>query len=419
MTTTTPGASTTPRAPSRLLHPDPVIRRLAAITLVNTLGNGLFMALGALYFTRILGFGAARVGLGLTAAGLCGVLIGVPAGRVADRWGTKPVLVALVALEAVGTACYPLVGNFTAFVLLACAVTAADRGSATVRNALYAEVLPADRRVAGRAYLRVVTNVGIGVGTGLAALALQADSRSAYTAAILADGATFAVVTVMYVLLPTPGRPPQDPAAPAGRRTGSALRNRSYLAVAALSGLLGLQFAVIEVGVPLWIVQHTDAPRVMVSACLIVNTVLVVALQVRATRGTEEPAAAARIFRRGGLLVTVSCLAFACAHGLPGWLAVLVLLAGAVLQALGEVLGQAAGWALGYDLAEEGAHGEYQGVFNTGFSAAMMLGPALVTSAVIAHGPVGWLALAALFAAASLAMVPAVRVALRCRAGTA
>ncbi|GAA4992815.1 hypothetical protein GCM10025734_21410 [Kitasatospora paranensis] len=222
MTTTSSGASTTSRAPSRLLHPDPVIRRLAAITLVNTLGNGLFMTLGALYFTRILGFGAARVGLGLTAAGLCGVLIGVPAGRVADRWGTKPVLVALVALEAVGTACYPLVGNFTAFVLLACAVTAADRGSATVRNALYAEVLPADRRVAGRAYLRVVTNVGIGVGTGLAALALQADNRGAYTAAILADVATFAVVTVMYALLPTPGRPrttrrPPPPAARAPR----------------------------------------------------------------------------------------------------------------------------------------------------------------------------------------------------------
>ncbi|MFD0527610.1 hypothetical protein ACFQ1I_11025 [Kitasatospora arboriphila] len=79
MTTTSTGAPAASRASSRLLHPDPTVRRLAAITLVNTLGNGLFMTLGALYFTRMLGLPAAQVGIGLTAAGLCGVLIGVPA----------------------------------------------------------------------------------------------------------------------------------------------------------------------------------------------------------------------------------------------------------------------------------------------------------------------------------------------------
>ncbi|WP_431677636.1 MFS transporter [Kitasatospora sp. KL5] len=419
MTTTSTGAPAAPRASSRLLHPDPTVRRLAAITLVNTLGNGLFMTLGALYFTRVLGFGAAQVGLGLTLAGLVGVLVGVPAGRAADRWGTKPVLLVLVSTEAVGTACYPLVGGFTAFVLLACAVTAADRGSATVRNALYAEILPPDRRVAGRAYLRVVTNVGIGIGTGVAALVLVADTRGAYNAAVLADVATFAVVVVMYAALKTPGRSPGGTAEQAGKRSGSALRNAPYVLVAGLSGLLGLQFAMIEVGVPLWIADHTEAPRVVVACTLVVNTILVVALQVRATRGTEEPRSAARIFRRGGILVALSCVAFALAAGLPAWLAVLLLLTGAVLQALGEVLGQAAGWALGYDLAEEGAHGEYQGVFNTGFSAAMMLGPVLVTTVVIGHGPIGWGALAALFAAASAAMVPAVGWALRRKAAAA
>ncbi|WP_407915480.1 MFS transporter [Kitasatospora sp. NE20-6] len=413
MTTTSTGASTTPRASSRLLHPDPTVRRLAAVTLVNTLGNGLLMTLGALYFTRVLGFGLGQVGIALTAAGLCGVLVGVPAGRAADRWGTKPALLALVAAEAVGTACYPLVHGYTAFVLLACAVTAADRGSATVRNALYAEVLPADGRVAGRAYLRVVTNVGIGAGTALAALALQADTRPAYTAAILADAVSFAVVGVMYAALPTPGRAAHPAAGTDGGLRRSALRDRPYLAVTALSGLLGLQFAMIEVGVPLWIVRHTEAPRFLVAASFVVNTVLVVAFQVRATRGTEEPAAAARIFRRGGLLVAASCVALALAHGLPAWLAAVVLLGAAALQALGEVLGQAASWALGYDLAEDGAHGEYQGVFNTGFSVAMMLGPVLVTTAVIGNGLAGWIGLGLLFAAASAAMVPTVAWALR------
>ncbi|MDH6579418.1 MFS transporter [Kitasatospora sp. MAP5-34] len=421
--------------PSRLLHPDPMVRRLAAITLVNTVGNGLMMTLAVLFFTRVLGFGVAQVGLGLTAAGLCGVLAGIPAGRAADRWGSKPVLVTLVSLEAVGCVGYVLVHRFAAFVLVACFVAAVDQGSTAVRSALYAEVLPADRRVAGRAYLRVVTNIGMGVGTVLAALVLQADTRSAYVAAILVDAVSFAVVALMFVTVPMAERAAAvvadastvEPTAEAAAESGPvaakggnpALRNLPFLVVTALSAVLCLQFAVIEVGVPLWIAKHTAAPRVMIAGSLMVNIALVVALQVRATKGTEQPGVAARIFRRGGLLLTASCLVLGLAHGLPALPAALLVLAGVGFQGLGEVFSQAAGWALSYDLAGEGAHGAYQGVFGTGMSASMMFGPALITTVVIGNGFVGWAVLGAVFAACGLAMPPIVRWSRRRTARTA
>ncbi|MFC9329816.1 MFS transporter [Kitasatospora sp. NPDC057015] len=461
------------RGPSRLLHPDPTVRRLARITLLNCLGNGLSLAVAVLFFTRVLGLSAAQLGFGLTAAGLCGVAASIPAGRAADRWGTRRVLVLLVALEAVGTAGYALVHGYAAFVALACAVTAADRGSSAVRNALYAEVLPADRRVAGRAYLRVVTNVGICLGTALGALVLEVDTRAAYASAILLDAASFAVVAVLYarmrIEVPAAGAgtagtdkaaadmagtagtdkagtdmagtagtdkagtdptgtevagvgsadalstDPGEAGRPAGRRRNPALRNGPFLAVTALNAVLCLQFAMLEVGVPLWIVRETEAPRTVVAATLVVNTVLVVALQVRATRGTERPEAAARACGRGGLLLAGASVVLGLAHGLPAALAAVVVLAGVALQALGEVLSQAGGWALGYDLADDGAHGSYQGVFNAGTSAAMMIGPALVSTAVIGYGLAGWAVLGAVFAAAGLAMAPAVRWAARRR----
>ncbi len=399
---------------SRLLHPDPTVRRLARLTLVNCLGNGLSLAVAVLFFTRVLGLTAAQLGLGLTAAGLCGVAASIPAGRAADRWGARGVLVLLLALEAVGTAGYALVHGYAGFVALACVVTAADRGSSAVRNALYAEVLPADRRVAGRAYLRVVTNVGICLGTGLGAVALQVDTRAAYLTAILLDALSFAVVALLYGRVPTPRR---ARAAGAGRPAAGpnpALRNGPFLVVAALNAVLCLQFAVLEVGVPLWVVRETEAPRTVVAGTMIVNTVLVVALQLRATRGTERPEPAARACRRGGLLLAGSSLVVGLAHGLPGAVAAVVVLGGVALQALGEVLSQAGGWALGYYLAGEGAHGAYQGVFNAGTSAAMMAGPAVVTIAVIGCGLVGWVVLGAVFAAAGLAVAPAVRWARRC-----
>ncbi|GAA2269831.1 MULTISPECIES: MFS transporter [Kitasatospora] len=421
----TPTTTVTPSAvPARRrspLHPDPMVRRLAGITLINCLGNGLFATLGVLFFTRLLGFGAAQVGTALTAAGLCGVLAGIPAGRAADRWGSKPVLVTLVTIDAVGTVGYVLVHDYVAFLLLSCLVTAVDRGSAAVRNALYAEVLPAERRVAGRAYLRVVTNVGLGAGTAVAALALQADTRAAYVSAFLGDALSFVLVAVLFALIPVPVRArtaDTDGAAVQGKDRNPALRNAPFLAVTGLNALLGLQFAMLEVGVPLWIVSHTHAPRVMVAGSMIVNTLVVVALQLRATKGTEQPEAAGRIFGRGGLLVAASCLVLALAGGVSAWAAALLVVAGVGLQALGEIFSQAAGWALSYDLAGEGAHGAYQGVFGTGMSTAQMLGPALITTVVIAHGPVGWALLAAIFASSGLAMTPTVRWAQRRKTGS-
>ncbi|MFG3056503.1 MFS transporter [Kitasatospora sp. NPDC048239] len=410
--TTAPTPDQPPPGASRLLHPDPTVRRLAGVTLVNTVGNGLSLAVGVLFFTRVLGLSATQLGLGLTAAGLCGVAASVPAGRAADRWGARRVLVVLVSVDAVGTAGYALVHSYPAFVGLACVVAAVDRGSAAVRAALYAELLPADRRVAGRAYLRVVTNVGMCLGTAVGAIALQLDTRSAYLTAILADAVSYLVVAVLYARLPVPMR--ERAAGPgaaeeAVRRRNPALRDGPFLVVTALNSLLCLQFAMLEVGVPLWIVKETDAPRITVAGTLIVNTVLVIALQVRATRGTEDPATAARVCGRAGLILGASCLVLAVAHGLPAAVAALVVLAGVALQALGEVLSQAGGWALSYDLAGERDHGAYQGVFNAGSSAALMIGPALVSTAVIGYGLLGWTALGVLLAAAGLAMGPTVR----------
>ncbi|MFF2549243.1 MFS transporter [Kitasatospora sp. NPDC058063] len=436
-----PRATGVAAALRRRLHPDPTVRRLAGITLVNTVGNGLSLSVAVLFFTRVLGLSAAQLGLGMTAAGLCGVVASVPAGRAADRWGARRVLVVLVSVQAIGTAGYALVHSYPAFVALACLVSAVDRGSAATRNALYAEVLPADRRVAGRAHLRVVTNVGICLGTAVGAIALQVDTRPVYLTAILADAASFVAVAVLFHRLDIPQRPsvtgasapsepsgsglaasepsaktgvanPSDPSGRGvkqGRRPNPALRDGPFLAVTVLNALLCLQFAVLEVGVPLWIVQETDAPRITVAGTLIVNTLLVITLQVRATRGTEERTGAARACGRAGVVLAASCLVVSLAHGLPAVVAAVVVLGGVALQSLGEVAAQAGGWALSYDLAGERDHGAYQGVFNAGTAAALMAGPALVGALVIGYGMVGWVVLGAVLAAAGLAMRPAVR----------
>ena len=42
-----------------------------------------------------------------------------------------------------------------------------------------------------------------------------------------------------------------------------------------------MQFGLLEVGVPLWVAQDTEAPKAIVSALLILNTLIVIAFRCR------------------------------------------------------------------------------------------------------------------------------------------
>ncbi len=294
-----------PRGPGvarRVLPASPVLRALTGVTLVNTFGNGLFYTTSALFFTRSVGLTPAQLGLGLAIAGLCGVAAGPPLGWLADRWNARGVLMAALAAEGVAMLGYTRVHSFAVFLPLVCVITFLDRGGSGVRNALIGTTLPAAERTYGRAYLRAVTNVGIGTGAALAAVALQSGTRTAYLMMVTADAATFLVGAALLVPLKVAGGPrPAGPNAGAAGRTAprSALKDLPYLLITGLNGLLSLQLGLLQIGLPLWVVRATHAPRLTVSAVLVLNTAMVVLWQVRASRGTEDPRRAARISAAG------------------------------------------------------------------------------------------------------------------------
>ncbi|MCZ0991451.1 MFS transporter [Streptomyces diastatochromogenes] len=196
-----PEASRATRA-GRLLPADPVLRLATVLTVVNSLGNGLYFPLGILYFTRIVGLDATAVGVGMTVAGLVGVAAGVPAGRAADRWGARRVGALMWGGTGIATAAYTLVHSYTGFLVTVICATAFQMASRGVQGALYADVLPAATRVEARAYLRMVTNVGMGVGGALGAVALQLDTRGAYLAVIVLNALSFAGPALLVPRMP-------------------------------------------------------------------------------------------------------------------------------------------------------------------------------------------------------------------------
>jgi hypothetical protein len=182
------------------------------------------------------------------------------------------------------------------------------------------------------------------------------------------------------------------------------LRDLRYLTVCVLNGLLMTYGAILTVGLPLWIVRRTHAPAWTVAGTFLVSTLLVVTLQVRASRGTDTVHGATRGVRRSGALLLAGCLVLASTRALPAPAAVIVLGAGSVLLTLGEVLQQAGGWSLSYGLAPEDRQGEYLGAFAMGTRIYDSLGPILVTSLILGLGQLGWALLGLMYAGLALGL---------------
>ncbi|MEU6272049.1 MFS transporter [Streptomyces populi] len=135
-------------------------RVLAASDFAYTVGSGLYLTAGVLYFTEAVHLPAGQVGLGLGIAGLLALVLGVAVGHLADRHGARGVYAATLVVQALATACFVLADSFWPFVLAVCAAAAAKAAGIAARSPLIRHY-GGDRPQEFRARLRAVTNVGI------------------------------------------------------------------------------------------------------------------------------------------------------------------------------------------------------------------------------------------------------------------
>lgn len=416
---------------------DPVLRVLAGATIVSTVGRGIFYTLTVLYFTHFVGLSATEIAVILGVSAGVGVLTSYAGGHYADRFSARRMLVAFVALEGVAMAAYPFAGDFTAALVLATLATGLNRAANSTRSAIIARAFDAEHRVHTRAVLRTITNVGIAAGGAIGGIALLAGTMEAYRGLMIAAGVIYLLSTVQLWRLPArvdaPPRavritlePDADTAAHAAADIAEArvaaeeaaaasarspFRDRRYIALTVLSGVFGMQFALGEIGVPLWIAHNTAAPDVMVSVSLIINTLVVIALQIPLSRGTDDIRRAGRSVLLAGALMVLACALYAASAGSPDAagdalgagvaVAIALLVAGALTHALAEILSQAGTWGLSFELADPQRAGAYQGMFGMGFSLGAMCAPLVITATALQLGALGWAILAALFAASS------------------
>jgi MFS family permease len=384
-----------------LLPPGRASRRFLGIALIDSVGTGLFLAGSALFFIRVLELSTVQVGIALSLSGMAGLLFSVPLGRFADRVGGRRVLLALYLYRGLGFLGYLVVHDFTTVLLVACLLGVGERATGPVVQALVGAMDEAESRVRTMAAVNAVRNIGFSIGTLLATAAIAAHSPTAFRGLVLANAVSFFLAALLLTRTPAPVTRPARRSTP---RPYVRVQDPRYLLLTALNSIIVLHTVVLSVGLPLWIVTRTDAPAVLVGAVMTVNTVLAIVLGMCLGRGSEGIPAAATRQNRAGWCLAACCLLVAPTGHVHAVGASLLLLAAALPLTLGEVWQSLGGWGLSYALSPEHQRNYYLSVYGLGPAVATVVGPAVLTTAVLGGGPVGWLGLGGVFAAAGLAV---------------
>lgn len=387
--------------------------------LLDRTGTGVWAASCVLFFTFVVGLDARRLGLLLGAAGVAGIAGSPLAGHLADRFPVRTLLIGCHLLR-LGTICAMLVITSFEVLLPVVALTSLGDRAAKMLEMLFATRAAGEQRATYQALSRSAANAGYALGAGIAAIGLAVGTRGAYQVLILGNALSFLAAAALVWRTREPhghgsGDDGEQARAAAGTGdthtdTDAALRpaapnpwrDRGYLRFVLLDIPLSLDDSILGVGLPLWLIDHTDAPHAVVPAFLFINTVLVVALQMTVSAKFEKPRQAAGAVRLYGLTLLACCTLLALTPEHEAWAASIALVAAAVLVTAAELMRSVSSWELAVSLAPRDARASYLGVAGMSQSVQKSAGPLLLTGAVMAAGPAGWLVLGAAVAGLSV-----------------
>ncbi len=387
--------------------PSSLAGRLSVQSLLFATGEGAFLAGSAVYFGVILGLSLGQVGVGLTAAAAASFLVAVPAGKLVDRFGPKRMWSLSALLQAASFLAWPFIDSFPQFIALAVVMEVTGSLGGAAHGAYVLDVLPPGERVESRAYMYSALNVGFSVGAFLGGGAIAFGADVLRWAPVL-TAVLFVVNAVAILRLPDashvrstePRRLPEGP---------PAIRNRSWLVVTFLTGVLWSNQVLLHTVIPLWLVIETDAPHELVALLFATNTVMCIVLPRLTSRGIHDIDTALRAVRLSAGFFALTCVVTLATHETVGWVTVVLFFVGHIVLTWAELYLSASGWTFEAELMDPRRRGDYQGVSELGNTLGRFWAPAVYGFLAMEWGAFGWLTIAAIVGAAAAAMHPATR----------
>jgi predicted MFS family arabinose efflux permease len=363
---------------------------VAATTFVNRAGTMVLPFL-VLYLTKHLHVAPALAGLAISAYGAGGMLTAPMAGRLADRVGPFIVMRASLALAGLLLLAFPLVRDFRLILLLTFMWAVVADALRPASMSVLTVATPPGRRKAAIALNRLAINLGMSIGPALGGLL----ALVSFPLLFVVDGVTsLAAAGLLTILLrvrrpaaqgaPLPGADRVD-ASTAAIRGGSVVwRDRRALLFFTGSLLMNIVFTQHQGAMPVYLVQHLHHRESFYGAMFMINTAIIIAIEVPLNTATEHwPARATTVF--ASVLIAVGFGGLAVARS-P-----LAIVATVVVWTFGEMIFFPTAMVHVAELAPPGRTGEYMGAFSSTFSLALLIGPWLGVAMLARFGaPVTW-----------------------------
>lgn len=365
--------------------------RLLAATLIDWIGTGFYLAISAIFLTRSAGLKPNEVGLILAVAGMVAFFGSVHVGRLGDRVGPRQVLLVLYVMRAAAFVGLTIVHNLGVTLVMLSVIALCDQAASSMYQALANVMASKDERVGLMARMRVAINIGITLGTVPAGIALATQGNS-FTPLLLGNAASYLLAGLIVATLPV-GASPEVPPAP--RRL--LIPSPATAAMIGINGLMSLWVVILNVGLPLWIVDATTAPRALVAVLYGTSTVVAILMQARVARLVSSYWRAAQAQRLAGILLALCCGCLGGSALVGGAASAVLLITGVLCLSGGELLTVSSAWEVSFRLAPPGRSAEFFATYGLGRAGSQVAGPILITVAVLGLGVPGWLALAGLF----------------------
>ncbi|MER7716306.1 MFS transporter [Streptomyces flaveolus] len=345
--------------------------------LIDSVGNGMLLPLGLLYFTDVRGLPLAQVGVATTVGQAIALPVTFLAGRLMDRVGPKPVVVWANVVAAAGFALFLVAAEPWHVAGVYVLVQAGINMYFTAQRTLITHVTEPGERRAWFAFTGSLRNIGLAAGAAAAAGALAMSGQGSLRWMIAVDAATYLLAALCFAAVAT--TPPRPEGAAPDAVVTRADDTRRYLLLVAANVPYVLAQAMLGVLIAVYTTRSLGLPASAASVLFVVNTVIVSGLSTVVTAHVA-PKVPRRAVAAGYLIMTVGMGAFAL-PALPrlastAWVA---LMGAMVLFSVAEILLGPALSELSVSLTPGAAGGFTQGLYQFSWAVGMVAAPAVFT----------------------------------------
>jgi MFS family permease len=340
-------------------------------TLINQIGSGMVFPFLTLYLHQRLSLSMTSVGVILSVWAISGLVGSLVGGSLTDRFGRKRLMVVSLGATALGLAAFGFADSRPTSIAVIVFVGFASAMFQPARDAMVADLVGTDKRPQAYGLLRVVANLGIGIGPAIGGLLAARSYLIAFLASGTATGLFFFITLwSMRETMPV-GSPRHQATAAAPGNFATVLRDHRFVLFCVATALAVVAYSQMMTVLPVYMKDQFGLGESFYGWLMTTNALMVVALQFPITRATER-LARFPLIALGAVLYALGVASVAL--GATFWHFV----ASMAILTLGEMIIVPTATAVTADLAPPQVRGRYMGAlaltWNIGFGIGPILG---------------------------------------------